>query len=126
MFSVELSVFCARKLLNKTQYWRRQPTVKNEMRKTPHRQSGQKTFRNVSHDDSNQEDDSFDPLITHTEGEQTKGYAEYQGDSSDDGDEVMDFLSDGCVSHLKASGQVSDATHHSVVTNPDNYPSCGS
>ena len=78
--------------------------------------SSQQTFGHVSHDDTNQEDDSIQPIVAQDEGDDEECDAQEDGHARDDVDEVVDLLMDGGLAHLQPGGQVSDTTHHSVVS----------
>merc|ERR1719336_2872195 len=57
-----------------------------------HSDSGKETFRDVGHDDTDEEDDSVQPVVTQDEGDDEEADTEEDSDASDDVDEVLDLL----------------------------------
>ena len=53
--------------------------------------SGEETFWDISDDDTDEEDDSFEPVVAEDEGEDEEGNTEENSDTSDDVDEMLDF-----------------------------------
>jgi len=83
--------------------------------------SGENSFRHVCHDDSDQEDDCVDPRVAHAQRDDEEGDAEEDRDSSDDGDEVMQFFGNRGFTSFKARGKSGDATHDTVVADVDDH-----
>ena len=82
---------------------------------------GQNSFRHVCHDDSDQEDDSVDPGVTHAQCDDEEDDADRDRDASDDADKVVQLLGDRCFSGFEARCKSGDTTHDTVVANVDNH-----
>merc|ERR1711953_1440655 len=62
---------------------------------------GQETLGHVGYDDTDQEDDGVQPVVSENEGDDEEGDAEEDSDSSDDVDEVSNLLSNGSLVALQ-------------------------
>ena len=59
--------------------------------------SSEQSLRHVSHNDTNEEDDSIEPVISQDEGDDEEGHSEENGHSSDDMDEMGNLFGNGSV-----------------------------
>lgn len=88
-------------------------------RKGAHSDSGQQSLGHVGHDDTDEEDDSLQPAVAQDDGEDEERDAQEDGHTSDDVDEVLNLLGDGCLACVQARGQRGNAAHHGAVTGTD-------
>ena len=86
--------------------------------------SGQQSFRHVSHNDTDEEDDSLQPAVTQDDGQDEKRDAQEDGHTCNDMDEVLDLFGDGGLSGLQSRGQSSNATHDCAVSGADDDATC--
>lgn len=82
--------------------------------------SGQQPLRHVSHNDTNEEDDSLQPGVTQDDGQDEEGDTQEDSHTCDDMDEMLDLFGDGGFAGLQARGQSSNAAHDCAVTSADN------
>lgn len=59
-----------------------------------HRDSSQEPFWDISHNNSNQEDDGVQPVVSQNKCYNEEDHTQEDSHSSNDVNEVMDFLSD--------------------------------
>ena len=81
---------------------------------------GQKTFWNIGDDDSDEEDDGFDQVVSEDEGENEETDSEEYGDSGNDVDEMFDFSGDWGVTGFESGGETGNSAHDGVVTAENN------
>jgi len=99
--------------------------TKSHLRKCTYCDSGEQTFRHISHNDTNQENDSIQPIVTQDEGNDKERYTKEDGHSGDDVDEMGDLTSNGCLSDLQSWGKVGNTSHDgSVSGRDDNSTTC--
>ena len=79
----------------------------------------------VGDDDTDEENDSVEPLVAEREGDDEEGDAEEAGHSGDDVDEMFDFLGDGSLSAAQSGSQSGDAAHDRVVSAADDDTASG-
>ena len=63
--------------------------------------SSKKTLRDVGHNDTNEEDDSFKPMVAQDEGNDEESHTEENSHSGDDMDKMGNLLSNGGFSDFK-------------------------
>lgn len=80
----------------------------------------QQSFRHVSHNDTNEEDDSLQPGVTQDDGEDKECDTKEDGHACDYVDEVLNLFGDGGFAGLQARGQSGNATHDCAVSSADN------
>ena len=85
----------------------------------------QETFRYVSDNDTDQEDDGVEPVVSEDEGDDEEADSEEHGHAGDDVDKVTNLTSNWGLSHLKSRSQVSDTSHHGAVTTVHNNTTAG-
>jgi len=66
-----------------------------------------------------EEHDGLEPVVAHGEGYDEEGNSEEHSNTSDECDEVVDFLGDGSFASLQPRSQAGDSTHHSLITAAD-------
>jgi len=81
--------------------------------------SSKQTLRYVGDNDTNEEDDSVEPVVAEDESNDEEGNAQEDGHASDQVDEMVDFLGDGGFSSVQTGSQTSNTSHDSVVTAAD-------
>ena len=87
--------------------------------------SSQKSLRHISYNDTNQEDDSIQPVVLQDEGDNEERHSEEYSHSSDNVDKVSNLTSNGCLSNLQSRSEVSNTSHHSPVSSRDyTSPAC--
>ena len=91
-----------------------------------HRDRCEQTLWHVGDDDSDEEDDSIQPVVAEDEGDDEEGDAEEDSHARDDVDEVLNLVGDGSLTHLQATGQVCNSSHHRAVTSRDHHATAGS
>jgi hypothetical protein len=84
-----------------------------------HSDSGEQTFGHVGHDDTNEEDDSVQPMVAEDESNDEEGHTQEDSHTSDQVDEMVDFLGDGGLAGAQTGGQASNTSHDSVVSAAD-------
>ena len=87
--------------------------------------SGQKTLRDVGNNDTDEENDSLQPEISQDEGNDEEGDTEENSHSGDDVDEMGNLLGNRGLIDLQTRGQVSNTSHHRVVTDLHNNATAG-
>ena len=87
-------------------------------RKT-HSDSRQETFWHVGHNDTDEEDDGFQPAIPKDEWEDTEGNTQDDGHAGDDVDKVCYLDGDGSLATLQTGNQAGDTTHDGPVSGVD-------
>ena len=80
---------------------------------------GQKTFGHVGHDDTDQEDDSVQPLVAKGQGDDEESHTEKDGNASNQVDEMGNFAGDRSFAGVQTGSQSSNSTHDSIVTDLD-------
>lgn len=90
-----------------------------------HSDSGKQTFGHVGHNDTNEEDDSVQPMVAQDESNHEESHTQEDGHTSDQVDEMVDFLGDGGLASVQTGGQTSDTSHDSVVTAADDHANTG-
>ena len=63
------------------------------------------TFRHIGYNDTNQKDDGIQPMVAEDEGNDEEGDTKEDSDTSDQVDEMVNLLGDGCVTSLKSRGK---------------------
>ena len=86
-----------------------------------HRDRGQQTLRHVRDDDTDQEDDSVEPMVTEYEGYDEEGHTEEYGHPRDQVDEMMNLLSDRRFTSIKAGCQAGNPSHHCLIATADHH-----
>jgi len=81
-----------------------------------HGDSGQKTFWHVGDNDTDEEDDSLEPVVSEQEGQAEEGDTQEYGDSGNDVDEMLDFAGNGRVAGFESRGERGNSTHDGVIT----------
>ena len=79
------------------------------------------TFRNIGHNDTNEKDDSIQPVVAKNECNDEEGHTKKHGDSCDEMNEMCNFTGNWCFVVFKPRCQVRDTTHDSSITCIDNY-----
>merc|ERR1719486_37927 len=90
-----------------------------------HSDSGKETLGHVGHDDTDEEDDRVQPVVTQDEGNDEEADTEEDSDPGDDVDEVLDLLGNGGLTSLQTGGKSSNPAHHGVVPDVDHHPDGG-
>ena len=88
--------------------------------------SCKKSFRYIGDDDTDEEDDSVEPVVAQDEGDYEETDAKEDGDGGDDVDEVLNLLGDRGLATLKSRDEPSNPAHHRVVSDVDHHPDTGS
>ncbi len=65
-----------------------------------HGDSGQQTLGYICHNDTNQEDDSIQPVVAQDESNDKEGHAQEHSHAGDDVDEMSNLPSNRGLSHL--------------------------
>ena len=86
---------------------------------------GQQTLGHVSDDDSNQEDDSIQPLVAKTQGNDEERHAQEDGHAGNQMDEMGNLASDWCLPSVQPGSQSGDTTHYRVVSDADDNSAGG-
>ncbi len=81
--------------------------------------SSQETLWHISDNDTNEEDDSFQPRVAKDQGEDEKGDTQEDGYTSDDMDKVLNLNRDGSATNFKTRGKGGNTTHDSAITSVD-------
>lgn len=68
----------------------------------PYRDCSQESFRYISHNDANEEDNSLQPGVTQDDGQDEECNTQEDSHTCDNMDEVLDFFSDGGFASLQA------------------------
>jgi hypothetical protein len=84
-----------------------------------HGDSGEQTLGHVGHDDTDEEDDSVEPMVAEDESNDEESHTQEDGHASDQVDEMVDFLGDGGLAGAQTGGQASNTSHDGVVTAAD-------
>ena len=63
-------------------------------------------------------------MVTQDESYNKEGNTKEHSYTSNQMDEMVDFLSNGCLSSVQTRSQTSNTTHHSVITATDNNTLC--
>ncbi|GMS80947.1 hypothetical protein PENTCL1PPCAC_3122, partial [Pristionchus entomophagus] len=74
------------------------------------------TLRHIGHDDTYEENDGGEPVISQDERNDEEGNPEEDGNSRDEMDEMLDLTSDRSHSSVQSRGKMGDSTHHRVVS----------
>jgi len=80
----------------------------------------QKTFWDVSDDNTDEEDNSFDQVVSENKGKNEETDSEEYGDSGNDMDEMFDFSGDWGITCFESGSETGDSAHNSVVTAKNN------
>ena len=80
---------------------------------------GEETFWDVGNNDTDEEDNSFEPVITKDESKDEKSYTKEYSDTSNDMDEMFNFLCDWSVTRVNISGKGGNTSHNGVITTSD-------
>lgn len=91
-----------------------------------HRTQWWLTFRYVGDNDTNQEDDSIKPVVAEDESDDEEWNTEEDGHASDELNEVVNFLCNGCLASVQAGRQPSNTAHDCVVSAWDHNAFCRS
>lgn len=86
--------------------------------------SSEKTFRHISNNDSNEEDDCFKPGVAQDKREDEEGNSKKDSHACYDVDEVLNFNRDGCPTHLKTRSKCGNSAHDSTVASADDNTTC--
>ena len=78
--------------------------------------SCEETFWYIGHNDTNQEDDSFQPVVLQNKGNDEKGDPKKYSNTSNDVDEMFNLNSNWSFVRAKTTSQVSNTSHDSVVS----------
>jgi len=78
--------------------------------------SGEETFWDIGDNDTDQEDDSFEPVVAEDEGKDEEDNTEEDGNTSNDVDEMLDFLGNWRITRVDVGSEGGDSAHDSVVT----------
>lgn len=81
-----------------------------------HSDSSQQSFRYISHNNTNEEDDSLQPAVAQDDGQDEKGDSQEDSHACDDVDEVLDLLGNGGLPGFQPWGQTGNAAHHCTIT----------
>ena len=76
----------------------------------------EQSLGHVSHNDTDKEDDSIQPVVTQNERNDEERDSEEHGYSGNDVDEMSNLLSNWSLTSLQSRSQVSDTSHHCAVT----------
>lgn len=90
-----------------------------------YRDSGEQTFRHVSHNDTDEEDDGVEQGVAEDEGNDKERHAEKDGHGCDDVDKMSNLSGNRRLSDLETRGEVSDTSHHGSVSGGDDDPTSG-
>ena len=77
---------------------------------------GQQTFRYISHNDTNQEDDSLEPGVTQRERQDEEADTKEYSHGWDDMNEMLNLNGDGGISDGQTRGEIGNTSHDSSVT----------
>ena len=91
-----------------------------------HRDRCEQTLWHIGDDDSDEEDDSIQPIVAKDEGDDEEGDTEEDSHARDDVDEVLNLVGNGSLTHLQATRQVRNSSHHGAVTSRDHKATAGS
>ena len=86
--------------------------------------SSQQSFGYVGDDDTDQEDDSVEPLVAKSQSNDEESDTEENGYSGDEMDKVGNLTSNRSLASVQSRSQTSDTTHHRVVTDADDNCAC--
>jgi len=86
----------------------------------------EQTLRHIGDDDTNEEDDSVQPVIAEDKGNDEEGDPEKDGYSCYQVDEVGDLAGNRRLAHLQTRGKIGNTTHHSPIAGIDDDSSASS
>jgi len=84
-----------------------------------HRNSGQQSLGHVGDDNADKEDDGIEPVVAEDERDDEERDSECHRDRGNNVNKVGNFASYRRLSHLEATRQVGNPTHHRPVTGVD-------
>ena len=87
---------------------------------TIYRDSSQKSFRYISYNNTNEENDSIQPEIVEDESNDKEGNTQEDGHTSNQVYEMGNLFGNRSFSDFQSRGQVSYSTHDGFVSSSDN------